>query len=629
MKKKNKKESSLGFNIKVKVGLLTTVAKSIYADTLMKIREAVANSKDNSATKFVFTLKKEKDQNEYTLSLFDNGTGITKKRYKEIFQSLGYGLHRDDINSAKFYSYFGLGLMSVLQLGNKVTIITKPKDSGEINKLVVDSKTIFSKEMEKEHLDALSKYIIPSDTNLSERDLLSPLSKDAIKASLKKIPDSFTEVIIEDLTDDDIALITDGKFVDNIRKILPLPVEESDSFLMGLKKGDRENILKVLKSKKYCPTIEFLYSGDAITPHRLLKKYFPQFPHPYAGNDYQFYKGTNNNEFAHYFLAAGSDRGVVKGGERETGIWTRNKNFLVKAADYLQYQGYPSFVRDAIKGWIFGEIYHKDMNEFLEVSRKDYIVSSDKFKIFRSDVKKIVKKISDERGEVYEVTSKIVETIKGPLEQFEDLTKSPFKQLESNLAKIENLKIEDIVGEKAKEVLHTLNKIRSPQLEGCDEVVKILKEKNKPIVLAEDNTEGNKYQVKIDPSAKEQLIVYNHKTNGVEATIPSAILDRKLVRLFGNDYTVYFRDGRNIDKGISFDADNRQIHVNLFYRDFKKHSVTFLDVLIAAEYAAHASECTDPIERECMDNMKNTILQFLGAEYENLASYVDDLAKYL
>ncbi len=75
-------------DVNVKVGILHTIADAIYGTAAGKIREAVANSRDNSASWVVINV----DRTTRTMSIFDNGSGITKERFQEIFESIGYAL---------------------------------------------------------------------------------------------------------------------------------------------------------------------------------------------------------------------------------------------------------------------------------------------------------------------------------------------------------------------------------------------------------------------------------------------------------------------------------------------------------------------------------------------------------
>ena len=132
MKEDDKKIPAL--DISVKVAILHTIAKSIYPSTTRKIREAIANSLDNNASWFILYA----DREARTLSLFDNGHGITKDKFKDIFNSLGYGLLRYETK----LSYFGLGLISIFQLGERAKIFTRAIDQDDILCLDVKASEI-------------------------------------------------------------------------------------------------------------------------------------------------------------------------------------------------------------------------------------------------------------------------------------------------------------------------------------------------------------------------------------------------------------------------------------------------------------------------------------------------------
>ena len=59
--------------VDVKVAILHTIADAIYATPTGKIREAVANARDNNATWIIILV----DQTRKSICLFDNGPGIT------------------------------------------------------------------------------------------------------------------------------------------------------------------------------------------------------------------------------------------------------------------------------------------------------------------------------------------------------------------------------------------------------------------------------------------------------------------------------------------------------------------------------------------------------------------------
>lgn len=605
--------------VKVKVKLLTTVAKSIYSDTLMKIREAVTNSIDNKASRFLFTFKKNKAKNIHILSLFDNGHGITDTRFEEILQSIGYGLHLDEPHPEKYYSYFGLGLMSIFQLGNKITIITKPKNKKTLNKLEIDSGKIFSKEIEKESIEALSDCFELDPASKTERSKLSPLSDTTINKLFKGKPKHFTEIIIEDINEDDFEAIQSDRenFIENLSKMLPLPPDEKHPFLTSLKQTDKNEIIKMLKNRKYCPTISFSYS-IGIMKHMQLYKYFPFFKNPLKKNRYQFYS-ENKNSFAYYLFASGKDLGVQKNKDRETGLWFRNKNILVKAADYLPHPGLDPLVDQPIQNWMYGEFFHENMNEFLQVSRNDFLRSKE-FRNFREQVKDIVKPVSNRLRGSYDIGLKIINAIKEPIDKLttED---SPFRKIEESIRRVEQ--IEEVPEEKEQEIENILSKIHSPELENSPDIINSLRK----VVTITDEEKG--YILKIDPSVTDDSIRYLVNKEITEVVIPSNIFERKHITFFGKSYEVQFKNGIDINSGISFNFAKRTIAVNPFYPDLKRHSVSFLEVDVALNYSYYKSNCTDEIALDCMDSMKKAAVEFLSGGYPDISEYIEPLEAIL
>ena len=85
--------SDLVVDVDVKVKILHTIAKAIYATPIGKIREAVANAMDNEATWIIILA----DRTTKSLCIYDNGHGISKAHFQEIFKSIGYGLLSDEI----------------------------------------------------------------------------------------------------------------------------------------------------------------------------------------------------------------------------------------------------------------------------------------------------------------------------------------------------------------------------------------------------------------------------------------------------------------------------------------------------------------------------------------------------
>ena len=119
---------------KVTMGVLHTIANSIYSSPRLKIKEAVTNSMDNNAKKFVFYY----DNIEHRLVFFDDGDGIDFSDINNIFSTIGYSNYCENKDK---HSYFGLGLISVLAFGEQVHIISQKQNKQFY--CTIDSKSIF------------------------------------------------------------------------------------------------------------------------------------------------------------------------------------------------------------------------------------------------------------------------------------------------------------------------------------------------------------------------------------------------------------------------------------------------------------------------------------------------------
>jgi Histidine kinase-, DNA gyrase B-, and HSP90-like ATPase len=598
----------------VKGKILKTAAESIYVDTSLKIREAVTNSIDNDASTFIFTLKKKNESEPLKLSLFDNGSGITVKRFKKIFKNIGRGLHLDDREPKKKYSHYGLGLMSVFELGSKVSIITKAKESSNIIKLEVDAKKLFSEEMENLSVAAFGKCFRLFDSNNEERDELSPLSQNNIKELTGKFPNSFTEFIVEDIDSQDLELIRANDFFKNLSSQLPLRPDEESIFLNSLKKEHKDLILLLLKNKQYCPSIKFYFSQPMFDKFEELTKYFPTFKH-LSRTNYKLFS-HNHGVFSYYLIVGRNALGKPEE-NRDTGLWLRSKNVLVKGSDYLGYGSGGKSLCDKVVGtWIFGEIFHENMIEFLDASRNNFKVGVEAFRKFRKEIEDIVTPKCKDLRESYDKGHDIEDALQNTYDAFRDAERSPLKKLEEKLANAEGL------GEKSGDhesditkILNRLSFIHSPELEKCPDFYDTITE---PI---EFTPEGMKnYGVKIDPSVSESTISKH------QVIIPADIFKSFEYTFLGRGFKVRFVKSE-IKKAMSFniESESRTITLNVAYPDLLKYNISYIDVIGVLEYASDKAfdyheckfMCPDGKEldcKDCLDIMKRIVSETLAGK---------------
>ena len=211
-----KKKEILTLDIDVKIAILHTIAKSIYSSAARKIREAVANAIDNNARLVVIFA----DRENQTLTLFDNGNGINKKRFEIIFKSLGYGLFKSQQDPK--LSYFGLGLMSIFRLGKKAKIFTKSINEKKTLCLNVETAKIFAPENENKSINFLEECIsLSTDGDKIRHASPAPMIQYYTENILDEIPESYTEIVIEGVNKQDFNQITNPDFENELRSLLP------------------------------------------------------------------------------------------------------------------------------------------------------------------------------------------------------------------------------------------------------------------------------------------------------------------------------------------------------------------------------------------------------------------------
>lgn len=593
--------------IGMKLGILHTIAKSIYSGAHGKIREAAANARDNGATCFSIFV----DRATRSISLFDNGVGIDRDKFTEIFTSLGYGLLRDE----QHLSYFGLGLMSIIQLGKRATIYTRASTSKQILRLSIEASEIFKQENEDKPLSLLKQFIRLNEVNEADREAESHLTKEHIMTLLGTFPQTFTEILIEEIPLGEFNMITNGKFETEIRKMLPLKAESDEPFLSRIKDPTaRQWIETILDDKNYCPTIDVYFGISGEKELTQLWKYFPDFKKWLEFGQSNIMTGFGKQtDFAYYILFAVEDLELQEKENAETGFWVRNKNFLVKPADFFQQSGVKKkFIQEPLRNWIFGEIFHKNMNEYLVVSRNDYVWGSEKFEAFRSEVADIVGRLNTDLRRAWKYGDVIVSAVIEPFDTI-DQTKGAFVRANQTLARM-GIPCD---GEHAAAVLKQLGKQRRPELEKEIDIVTLIEKKDTDKITLVDDPNS---LVVIDKKLKSQQFTktLDINKNRVVVNISPSLFSKKTVVFLSKTFDVHFVAAKKSDPGISVDTDNNKIYVNPFNYELLNYSVSFVDILIAVELADAMSKTKT--------EMKKYLLRLLGQKYADASKYLGPLS---
>lgn len=595
---------TIDISVGMKVGILHTIAESIYESPERKIREAVANSVDNGASLFVIFA----DPSTKTLSLFDNGRGITEERFKEIFTNLGYGLSKDELHSL---SHFGLGLMSIIRLGKKAKIYTRSIKEKKLLRLSINTEKIFDKSNEKQSLNFIEQCVSLSETDLVSRHADSPLTNSDVEQLLGVFPESFTEIVIEDVIPQDLEFVRGDAFEGTVRKFLPLKVDEKDPFLQRIKDREAKEWLdQLFVAERFFPTIDFYYGVDGEKELKQLWKYFPDFKKEWEFGKTSISYGIKE-DFAYYILYT---VGALQEEIADVGFWVRNRNFLVKAADFFQRPGHrKKILHEPLKNWIYAEIFHENMNDFLMVSRNEYIWDSQKFKDFYSEIDNLVSHLNKELRQAYEYGNRIVEAVITPFKEVEEKS-GPFHRASKTISEM-GIPCD---GEDATGVLEKLKKKRKPELEKEDNRIDRLVRKGYGKVTLADNEQS---VVVIDMSVSDKDVftkTWDPQTKRIIINISPSLFSPKRVIFLNKTFDVFFVAANQSDPGVSIDVDNGKIFVNPFNHDFLNYTVSFLDIYIAVELADAVTETKE--------EMKQSLLRLLGMKFSSVTEYFSPLA---
>ena len=123
-------------------GLLEVLGKNLYSSASVAIRELIQNAHDACERYSIecdakeFEIRMQMNQSENTLTITDNGSGLTRQEVIDYLATIGSGytrVLRNKSNSETMIGYFGLGFLSAYVVSNKVEVWTssyqEPKQS--------------------------------------------------------------------------------------------------------------------------------------------------------------------------------------------------------------------------------------------------------------------------------------------------------------------------------------------------------------------------------------------------------------------------------------------------------------------------------------------------------------------
>lgn len=624
-KKINSSEAKKGLdiNVDVKVNILHTIAEAIYSTSSGKVREAVANSRDNYATSVIITL----DQTNKKLSILDNGHGITKERFEQIFKSIGYGDGGGKGAKEPKLSYFGLGLMSIFQLGNKIKLFTRPKDSKGMLFLEIDSGAMFDEENKDKSITHLSSFIKPllSVTEQERRKASTDLLNATLIAgtAVADLP-HFTEIIIEDIDPAQIEEMGGADFSKELTQLLPLRTDPEEPFFKRFTGEKQKEVLKLLQNKVYCKTIDVFFAvqeqldtKDAKGKQKVkipqLWKYFPKFDSSITFPDDNVYVGWKKygkgetDAYGYYVVHTIGQDLHRDDEERDSGFWIRNQNFLVKSADFLDRPGpgrKPAGTIDKpLRNWVFGEIFHAGMTPdkekpLLAVARNEFLYDNNTFINFRQSFhKEVAEHVNVAMRSVWEKRKVVLDEFVTPFVRAAE-NDGPFASAQNRLKAMlgADKSEQEYLGD-VRKAFKELHKNTSGIEDPNSHIDAILRLKKSPLVLADNEDALVRVTTAPLPGGTTHEVRWDSSLNRVVVNVSPELFASRQILFLGDTYQLHFVAKKDTAAGVSINVDARTIYVNPFNTDLARYNLTILDVYLALEVADAVSHTKEALKR--------------------------------
>ena len=121
-------------------------------------------------------------------------------------------------------------------------------------------------------------------------------------------------------------------------------------------------------------------------------------------------------------------------------------------------------IQEPLKNWLYAEIFHRNANKILMVSRNEYLWDSDEFKNFLEEIKQISKKINKELREIYTNKKKIIDSVIDPFVNLRNTSKGALFKIKERLSEMK-IKFE---AEDASNIFEKLKQMRNKSIESED-----------------------------------------------------------------------------------------------------------------------------------------------------------------
>ena len=280
-----------------------------------------------------------------------------------------------------------------------------------------------------------------------------------------------------------------------------------------------------------------------------------------------------------------------------TGLSLRNRNVLVQKNCYFEY-GKRTFLHKPLKKWIYGEVFHNDMEKFLVVTRDELLFENGDCINFIEEVGKKLKDLNEPLRRVYTHSRQIEKSLVKPLQDFS------LKDVENKLRVMKDVTKDNIydilenISNNNKELKQDTDKYLDNILSRSDDDIQFIKERNLSIKLSK----------KIKEDMNSRLIKGIDGSDIVEIRVNSELFIKKeLIEFFGDKYKITFTIN-DANKTFYVDKENKCIFLNMANEVLVNYNLTIVDILFAFEISYYYFEKNNDIKgfKECFYNfLKN------------------------
>ncbi|MFC1542091.1 hypothetical protein ACFL50_06555, partial [Candidatus Latescibacterota bacterium] len=251
-------------------------------------------------------------------------------------------------------------------------------------------------------------------------------------------------------------------------------------------------------------------------------------------------------------------------------------------------------IQKPLRGWIFGEIFHKNINEMLEPSRQEFKRKSKIFKDFSNEIMELLSDYNKILRDSYKIQKEISDNILDPLTKI-NTREGTFSKAEKYLERME-------IHHKGKDAINVLNQIKSPYDPNNEKnrIDLLIGDSKEPFVIKDDE----ELFIAIDQSLVSKKYDFSEENGRKKLIISKDLFFPKKGNFLGKAFDISIIVNKN-GEGVIFNEEEKKIYINIFNPEVQKCTLSYLHVYIAVEIAYKLSKGDTNI-------MRNKILTILS-----------------